>query len=156
MFTSKYLTPSSTIQKTAMDKFVEEREIRKLTNADSEESTVAAVKRIVEKLESANTKNTLGVLKSAEGFMDELKEIRKFLKAGSEESTLNAVKRYVSAPGGAPLSYITPEGCVQLPKFVMVALGIPNGGGVVFDTTSGKKGQVTILSNEEALKLMGE
>jgi hypothetical protein len=55
----------------------------------------------------------------------------------------------------APMSYITPEGCVQLPKFVLNALGLPNGGGVVFHTTN-EEGQVMILSNEAACKLLGE
>ena len=53
------------------------------------------------------------------------------------------------------MSYITPEGYVQLPKFVLIALGLPNGGGVVFHTTKAER-QVTIFSNESACKLMGE
>ncbi len=152
MFTSKYLTPS-TSSKTDIQKDLEK--IRKLTNASEEESTVDAVKRVVEKLESTN--NILQSLNSVEYFMNELQEVRSILNADSEESTLNAVKRFVAyaTTPKAPLSYITPEGCVKLPKFAMVALGLKDGGGVVFHTTD-KEGQVTILSNEEALKLLGE
>ena len=88
----------------------------------------------------------MSALEAAISFMNELQEIRKFLGASSdcEKSTLTLVKEHVAkleaskilgenpAPKEAPLSYVTPEGYVKVPKFVMEALEIENGGGVVF------------------------
>lgn len=101
--------------------------------------------------------------------MNELQEIRKFLKASSdcEKSTLTLVKEHVAKleaskflgenpyPKKAPGSYVTPEGYVKVPKFVMEALEIENGGGVVF-LDSPNKGEVRLLSDEAALALIGE
>lgn len=61
------------------------------------------------------------------------------------------------APGAAlraPHSYVTAEGCVQLPGFVRRHLGVQHGGGVVFDTRD--KGVVVIMSNETARCAVGE
>lgn len=111
----------------------------------------------------------MSALEAAISFMNELQEIRKFLGASSdcEKSTLTLVKEHVAkleaskilgenpAPKEAPLSYVTPEGYVKVPKFVMEALEIENGGGVVFlDPLN--KGEVRLLSNKAALALLGE
>lgn len=113
--------------------------------------------------------NKYGFEAAARVFMNELQEIREFLEASSdcEKSTLTLVKEHVakleaskilgenSYPKKAPASYVTPEGYVQVPKWVMQALKIENGGGVCF-FDSPNKGEVRLLSNKAALALLGE
>ncbi len=52
----------------------------------------------------------------------------------------------------APLSCVTADGVVRLPEFVIDALGVRGGGGVVFVSDGDR---VVMMSNEQALALMG-
>lgn len=58
--------------------------------------------------------------------------------------------------GSAPVSYVTGEGLVRLPRFVMNALGLPHGGGVVFyKHKGGNEGRVQMVSNATAVADLG-